>query len=140
MDTQDRAGSSMNDSGTGKEIDTPLTQPCSAFDLEDTPESLGAMAALSAKAQRQDATHFFYDPIDVRRALIARREAAGADTPHGHTCSNIIEILENLYGYERPAWASDERQTLPWMMNHQIKRLESLTARPKMLTYQPAAE
>lgn len=25
MDTQDRAGSSMNDSGTGKDIDTPVT-------------------------------------------------------------------------------------------------------------------
>lgn len=57
------------------------------------------------------------------RALIARRVAAGADSPEGHTCSNLIEQLENLQTYVRPEWAKDERQTLPWMIRQQMKRL-----------------
>lgn len=97
------------------------------FDLEDTPESRGAMAALTAKAERQGVTQFWRDPIHIRRSLIVKREAAGADTPIGHGCSNIIEQLENLYSYVRPAWATDECQTLPWMVNQQIKRLAQLS-------------
>lgn len=30
---------------------------------------------------------------DARRDLIALREAHGADTPIGHRCSNIVELL-----------------------------------------------
>jgi hypothetical protein len=36
-----------------------------------------------------------FDPIEARRNLIAKRVAAGADTPIGHRCSNLIELLEN---------------------------------------------
>lgn len=97
-------------------------------DFQDTPESLGAIAALEAKAKSQGATLFFDDPIHIRRTLIVKRYAAGADTPYGHTCSNIVEQLDNLFGYERPAWATDERQTLPWNINYQIQRLERLSA------------
>jgi hypothetical protein len=93
------------------------------FYLENTPESMGAMAALSAKADAQAVPHFLDDPIDIRRTLIAKREAAGADTPYGHTCSNIVEILDGWLNYERPAWATRECQTLAWAMNQQIKRL-----------------
>jgi hypothetical protein len=28
--------------------------------------------------------------------------------------------------YERPAWATHECQTLPWMMEQQMKRIEAL--------------
>ena len=38
-----------------------------------------------------------FDLEDTRRNLIAKRVAAGADTPIGHRCSNLIELLEN-YG------------------------------------------
>lgn len=91
-----------------------------------TPEGLGAMAALTAKASAQGVTRFFSDPIDVRRSLMHKGSAAGWNTAYGHACSNIIEILQNLPEHERPAWAKDVRQTLPWSMNHQIGRLERL--------------
>jgi hypothetical protein len=39
-----------------------------------------------------------FDLEDTRRQLIAKRNAAGADTPIGHRCSNLIEQLENLRG------------------------------------------
>lgn len=97
------------------------------LDLEDIPESRGAMAALNAKEAAQSCTRFFDNPIDVRRALIAKRQAAGWDTPYGHTCSNIVEQLEGMFDYERPEWATDVRQTLPWLMNQQIARLERLS-------------
>lgn len=95
-------------------------------DPNNLQESAGAFAALNAKANFQRAPHLFDDPIHIRRAVIAKRLAAGAHTPYGHTCSNIVEILDALFNYERPAWAADVRQTLPWMMNQQIKRLERL--------------
>lgn len=84
----------MNESRTCAGGGSELTQPSSAFDL-----------------------------WAARRALIARRVAAGADSPEGHTCSNLIEQLENLQTYVRPEWAKDERQTLPWMIRQQMKRL-----------------
>jgi len=119
----------MNENRTCANDGTNLTQARSGFDLEViTPESAGAMAALSAKANAQGVTRFFSDPIDIRRGLIAKRFAAGADTPYGHTCSNIVEILDNLFDYERPAWATDERQTLHWLMSAQIRQLEQLAA------------
>lgn len=59
----------MNGTGTDSKSDTPLTRPRSGFDLEDT-----------------------------RRNLIAMREKHGADTPIGHRCSNLVEMLQNLAG------------------------------------------
>lgn len=96
-------------------------------DINNLHESAGAFAALNAKANFQRVPHFFDDPIHIRRVLIAKRQGAGADTPYGHTCSNIIEQLDGMFSYERPAWATDVRQTLPWMMNQQIERLERLS-------------
>jgi len=116
----------VNESRTCDDVDTGLTQDCSGFD--PTPESMGAMAALTAKANFQGRPHLFADPIHIRRSLIAKRQEAGADTAYGHTCSNIIEILENLFDYERPAWAQDDRQALPGLMNVQIERLARLTS------------
>ncbi len=60
-----RAGSSQNGSGTYLKSDTPLTQPHSGFVLE------------------------------ARRDMIALRVKHGADSPIGHRCSNIIEMLKN---------------------------------------------
>lgn len=57
----------MNDSGTCTTTDTPLTQPRSGF-----------------------------DPIDTRRKLIAMRVKAGAKTPRGHACSNLVEQLDHF--------------------------------------------
>ncbi len=35
-----------------------------------------------------------FDHENARRDLIAKRTAAGADTPIGHRCSNLIEQLD----------------------------------------------
>lgn len=39
---------------------------------------------------------FSLDLETTRRQLIAKRNSAGANTPIGHRCSNLIEQLENL--------------------------------------------
>jgi hypothetical protein len=65
MSSQDHAASTVNTIGTCQEIDTPLTQPGSRTVLEQT-----------------------------RRDLIVMREAYGADSPVGHRCSNIVELLQ----------------------------------------------
>lgn len=59
----------------------------------------------------------------IRRLINARAKVYGADTPEGHTCSNLAEMLKNMETYVRPDWAKDERQTLPWMIKQQMKRL-----------------
>jgi hypothetical protein len=64
---QDQAAPCVNVSGTDGTIDTPLTQPRSGFDLENT-----------------------------RRQLIALRSKLGADTPAGHRCSNLVEQLDAM--------------------------------------------
>lgn len=83
-----------NDSATSSLINTGSAQPRSGFDLEDT-----------------------------CRNLIARRVRDGADSPDGHTCSNLVELLPLLPGYVRPDWASHDCQTLPWLIKQQMKRL-----------------
>lgn len=37
-----------------------------------------------------------FDLENARRDLIALRDAHGADTPMGHRCSNLIEMIQNL--------------------------------------------
>lgn len=69
-----------------------------------------------------------FDLEDTRRQLIAKRNAYGADTPEGHACSNLIEQAGHMPHYVRPEWATDERQTLPWLMQQQMKRLAELKA------------
>lgn len=65
MASQDHAASTVNATGTDRKIDTPLTQAGSRTVLEQT-----------------------------RRDLIVMREAYGANTPVGHRCSNIVELLQ----------------------------------------------
>lgn len=64
-----------------------------------------------------------FDIENTCRDLIARRVIAKADTPDGHTCSNLVELLPKLPGYVRPAWASHECQTVPGLIKRQMKRL-----------------
>lgn len=61
----DSASERMNDSGTSGSIDAGLTQVGSRYVLEQT-----------------------------RRDLIALRNKHGADSPIGHRCSNIIELIQ----------------------------------------------
>lgn len=67
--SNETAPGGMNESAPGTATDTGLTQPGSLFDLDMTFET-------------------------TRRDLIAKRTAAGADTPPGHRCSNLIEQLD----------------------------------------------
>jgi hypothetical protein len=60
---------------------------------------------------------------ETRAALILKREAIGADTPAGRTISTVVEQMENLQGYERPSWANDPRQTLPYQLKKTLARL-----------------
>lgn len=70
-------------------------------------------------------------PMDIK-TLTARltklRNAHGHETPVGHTCSNLLGQIPAMAGYVRPAWATHECQTLPWMIQGQMKRLASLKA------------
>lgn len=62
---QDQVASSVNDTGTCQEIDTPLAQSGSRTVLEKT-----------------------------RRDLIVMRNKHGAASPIGRRCSNIIELIQ----------------------------------------------
>jgi len=59
----------------------------------------------------------------ARAALIAKREAIGADTPKGRLISSAVEQMENLQDYVKPSWANDPRQTLPYMLKKTLDRL-----------------
>lgn len=65
---------------------------------------------------------------DMIRRLHALRKAYGPKTPMGHTISNIPEQTDELQTYVRPEWATDERQTLPYMLHYQLQRYERLKA------------
>lgn len=65
MASQVHAASTVNDTGTDRKIDTPLTQPCSPDVLSRT-----------------------------RRDLIVMRDAHGADSAVGHRCSNLVELIQ----------------------------------------------
>jgi|GEM_PF-5881889 len=72
MTLQDDASSTVNATGTNGKIDAPLTQSGSGYVLDQT-----------------------------RRNLIALRVKHGAETPIGHRCSNLIELLQVP---EIPSW------------------------------------
>lgn len=91
----------------------------------------GAKAAAanltSAPAPARESTK-----VDETRIMIGRlaeiRKAYGSDTPMGRACSNLAEQLPHMAEYVRPSWASHEIQTLPWMIQQQMKRIEALKA------------
>jgi hypothetical protein len=59
--------------------------------------------------------------------LVQVRTRHGADTPAGHSCSNINEQLLALPTYVRPSWATHPSQTLAAKMAWQADRLASLS-------------
>lgn len=56
------------------------------------------------------------------------RKAHGFNSPIGHCCSNLMEQIPLMDDYVRPAWAQDRRQTVPYLIEWQMKRLEALKA------------
>lgn len=57
---------------------------------------------------------------NTRRQLIAKRNAAGADEPDGHTYSNLVELTKNRM---KAAPGAFELQHLPRLIEAQLKRL-----------------
>ena len=56
-----------------------------------------------------------FDFENTRRDLIAKRQAAGADTKIGHRCSNLIEMLDNYRtaeGDQKAALAESIERTM----------------------------
>lgn len=62
------------------------------------------------------------------RDLILLRRKFGANTPAGRICSNILEQMDSLRTYVRPAWATHETQTLQWCIKQQMQRLSQFAA------------
>lgn len=62
----------------------------------------------------------------MMRHLTKLRNAHGARSPMGYACSNVMQGLENLRTYVRPEWATDERQTLPYLIMQQTRRIAEL--------------
>lgn len=90
------------------------------LDPNSLEESAGAIASLTAKANFQRVPHFFSDPIHVRRQLIAKRVAAGADTPRGHAASNLVEQLQHFIAAE-----GFQRENLVKAIPYQMARLSA---------------
>lgn len=82
--------------------------------VQDDPEPTQPRVELSAEAQ-----------ATIGR-LIGIRVAHGAESAIGYRCSNLAEQIVEMATYERPEWATDERQTLPWLMKRQMQGLERL--------------
>jgi hypothetical protein len=55
--------------------------------------------------------------------LIRKLPDVGAHTPRGRLMSCAAEQLNNMETYERPSWATDERQTLPYQLKKTLDRL-----------------
>lgn len=74
-------------------------------------------------ARAQQASGALSEHEAIRRLINARAKVYGADSREGRACSNLAEMLKSMRTYVRPEWASDVRQTLPWMIKQQMKRL-----------------
>lgn len=61
-----------------------------------------------------------FDLENTCRDLIAKRIAAGADTPIGHRCSNLIEQLDNYRTAE-----GDQRANLAKSIQRTVTELAS---------------
>lgn len=62
-----------------------------------------------------------FDYENTRRDLIGKRTAAGADTPIGHRCSNLIEQLDNYRtaeGEQRANLAKSIQRTVAELASH----------------------
>lgn len=58
----------------------------------------------------------------TRRELIAKRVAAGANTPIGHRCSNLVELLDNYATAE----GEDQREHISKNIRRQMAELAGL--------------
>lgn len=69
-----------------------------------------------------------FDVENARRKLVALRDAHGADTPMGHRCSNLIEMIQNLP--PAPADRIDylERDDIKSQRDHLIASIERTMA------------
>lgn len=65
---------------------------------------------------------------DMVSGLMVLRGAHGAESDIGHGISNVLEVLSALKTWVRQPWMSDVRQTLPWIVDQQLKRIARLTA------------
>lgn len=63
--------------------------------MQDAPERMNDSGTCTPTNAKSVQFRSGFDLEDARRKLIAKRVAAGADTPIGHRCSNLIELLEN---------------------------------------------
>lgn len=52
-----------------------------------------------------------FDAWSARRFIMAERAIAGPDTPLGHRCSNMVELIEN-YGHADSPWQVSNIKTL----------------------------
>ena len=60
--------------------------------------------------------------------LTRARLAHDPESAIAHGYSNLIELVTVMDSYVRPAWATHESQTVPGMINWQMKRIAALTA------------
>lgn len=89
------------------------------------PELLDFIETLRDPAEIEPPAPKYADPIIGR--LHALRDKYGAESAVGHCTSNLAEQLHNMKTYKSPSWASHKTQTLPWMMEFQLRRIEQLT-------------
>jgi len=74
----------------------------------------------------------FYEPklSPEARTMVVKlmrlRREHDPESAMGHTLSNLLEQIPAMAEYVRPEWAVHETQTLPWLMQLQMKRLAAL--------------
>lgn len=66
---------------------------------------------------------FELDPSRLYAYLIAKREFYGADTPVGHRCSNIVELLGNRRGA-----SGQQLHEIDNELTKQVSELEKLSS------------
>lgn len=99
--------------------------------FQTSPELLAHIATLTGKAapiRPHRRSVFTPEAAAMISRLSILRTSHGANTPMGHTCSNLIAQIKELRNYVRPAWAQHPRQSLQASIEHQMKRLERFSA------------
>ena len=94
-------------------------------DADAAPDTVTAPPPARAKQVKRAPSHH---QQAIRQIINARAKSYDADSPIGHTLSNLAVMLKNMETYVRPAWATHESQTLPYSINRMRQRLELLTA------------
>ena len=84
-------------------------------DQKDTQTYANDSATSSPARTKPTQERSAFDPVDARRNLIAKRVAAGATTPIGHRCSNLVELLDN-YGQSEGKQREHIEANIRWQM------------------------